>query len=115
MMCVCLIFFFFFKQYTAYELLISDWSSDVCSSDLDFLISPAITLAMWQVHQFPLCPFSRKVRLVLAEKGVAHELVRELPWQRRDEFVVLNPAVQTPVVVNTLNNHVLIDSGAICE
>src|SRR3546814_14978697 len=64
----------------------------------DFLISPAITLAMWQVHQFPLCPFSRKVRLVLADKGVAHELVRELPWQRRDEFVVLNPAVQTQVV-----------------
>src|SRR3546814_12958426 len=26
--------FFFFKQKTAYELLISDWSSDVCSSDL---------------------------------------------------------------------------------
>src|SRR3546814_15675332 len=29
-----LIFFFFFKQKTAYELRISDWSSDVCSSDL---------------------------------------------------------------------------------
>src|SRR3546814_4211355 len=29
-------FFFFFKQKTAYELRISDWSSDVCSSDLDF-------------------------------------------------------------------------------
>src|SRR3546814_5499403 len=28
--------FFFFKQKTAYELLISDWSSDVCSSDLAF-------------------------------------------------------------------------------
>src|SRR3546814_9188242 len=27
-------FFFFFKQKTAYELLLSDWSSDVCSSDL---------------------------------------------------------------------------------
>src|SRR3546814_9697184 len=27
-------FFFFFKQRTAYELRISDWSSDVCSSDL---------------------------------------------------------------------------------
>src|SRR3546814_4799736 len=26
--------FFFFKQRTAYEMLISDWSSDVCSSDL---------------------------------------------------------------------------------
>src|SRR3546814_451019 len=37
-MLVCLIvlyfFFFFFKQKTAYELRISDWSSDVCSSDL---------------------------------------------------------------------------------
>src|SRR3546814_10069928 len=30
-MCAC---FFFFKQKTAYELRISDWSSDVCSSDL---------------------------------------------------------------------------------
>src|SRR3546814_2636221 len=28
--------FFFFKQKTAYELRISDWSSDVCSSDLSF-------------------------------------------------------------------------------
>src|SRR3546814_8521902 len=31
----CLSFFFFFKQKTAYEMRISDWSSDVCSSDLD--------------------------------------------------------------------------------
>src|SRR3546814_2326546 len=34
-MLICLyIVFFFFKQKTAYELRISDWSSDVCSSDL---------------------------------------------------------------------------------
>src|SRR3546814_8036726 len=31
-MCIC--FVFFFKQKTAYEMRISDWSSDVCSSDL---------------------------------------------------------------------------------
>src|SRR3546814_4962415 len=31
---ICLCFFFFFKQKTAYEMRISDWSSDVCSSDL---------------------------------------------------------------------------------
>src|SRR3546814_1358668 len=31
-------FFFFFKQKTAYEMRISDWSSDVCSSDLDDLL-----------------------------------------------------------------------------
>src|SRR3546814_8866123 len=30
----CIYFFFFFKQKTAYEVRISDWSSDVCSSDL---------------------------------------------------------------------------------
>src|SRR3546814_3979763 len=34
---VCSVFFFFFKQKTAYEMRISDWSSDVCSSDLDLL------------------------------------------------------------------------------
>src|SRR3546814_1510585 len=32
--CICF-FFFFFKQKTAYEMRISDWSSDVCSSDLE--------------------------------------------------------------------------------
>src|SRR3546814_9912645 len=31
---VWFVFFFFFKQKTAYEMRISDWSSDVCSSDL---------------------------------------------------------------------------------
>src|SRR3546814_2028576 len=35
MLCVCYcLVFFFFKQKTAYEMRISDWSSDVCSSDL---------------------------------------------------------------------------------
>src|SRR3546814_10362440 len=34
-MCVYLRYVFFFKQKTAYEMRISDWSSDVCSSDLD--------------------------------------------------------------------------------
>src|SRR3546814_2100807 len=38
-LCVFL-YFFFFKQKTAYEMRISDWSSDVCSSDL-----PAAALA----------------------------------------------------------------------
>src|SRR3546814_4473498 len=33
-MCIYVVVFFFFKQKTAYEMRISDWSSDVCSSDL---------------------------------------------------------------------------------
>src|SRR3546814_4554363 len=38
--CVYVIFFFFFKQKTAYEMRISDWSSDVCSSDLATISVP---------------------------------------------------------------------------
>src|SRR3546814_9216664 len=37
-MCVVVFVLFFFKQKTAYEMRISDWSSDVCSSDLYFVI-----------------------------------------------------------------------------
>src|SRR3546814_10375149 len=33
-LCCLVIYFFFFKQKTAYEMRISDWNSDVCSSDL---------------------------------------------------------------------------------
>src|SRR3546814_3597808 len=43
-MCVC--WFFFFKKKTAYEMRISDWSSDVCSSDLPRVVArPAPRLA----------------------------------------------------------------------
>src|SRR3546814_5879972 len=37
---MCLFLFFFFKQKTAYDLRISDWSSDVCSSDLQAAALP---------------------------------------------------------------------------
>ena len=70
---------------------------------------------MWQLYQFPLCPFSRKVRLVLSEKGIAHELVRENPWERRDEFVDLNPAGETPVMVDSEAGVTLIGSQPIVE
>lgn len=70
---------------------------------------------MWQLFQFPLCPFSRKVRLLLAEKGVAYELVRENPWEQREEFFNLNPTGRTPVVRHSERNITLADSRAICE
>jgi glutathione S-transferase len=70
---------------------------------------------MWQLLQFPLCPFSRKVRLVMAEKGVQAELLRENPWERRDEFMDLNPAGETPVLVETERGITLIGSQPIAE
>ena len=68
---------------------------------------------MWQLHQFALCPFSRKIRFQCAEKAVPVELVAELPWDRRDGFMELNPAGQTPVLRD--GTTVLADSGAIAE
>ncbi|MBB4837805.1 MULTISPECIES: glutathione S-transferase family protein [Sphingomonas] len=70
---------------------------------------------MWQLYQFPLCPFSRKVRLLLGEKGVGYEPVRESPWLRRDEFLDLNPTGQVPVMVDDERGVTLIDSQVICE
>jgi glutathione S-transferase len=70
---------------------------------------------MWQLYQFPLCPFSRKVRLLLGEKGVGYDLVRESPWDRRDEFLDMNPAGQVPVMADPKRNILLMDSMAICE
>jgi glutathione S-transferase len=70
---------------------------------------------MWLLYQFPLCPYSRKVRLLLGEKGVGYELVRENPWERRDEFLDLNPAGQTPVLVEAERKITLSYSSAICE
>jgi len=70
---------------------------------------------MWRLYQFPLCPFSRKVRLLMGEKGIAYDLVNEAPWERQDAFLDINPAGTTPVIVEDEKNIVLIDSQAICE
>ena len=53
---------------------------------------------MWRLYQFPLCPFSRKVRLLMSEKQVGYELWRENPWDPSDGFWRLNAAGRTPVL-----------------
>ena len=70
---------------------------------------------MWLLYQFPLCPFSRKIRLLLGEKNVAYDLVREDPWSASDMFFNLNPAGRTPVIVNRDKNIIIPDSRAIAE
>src|SRR3546814_957578 len=57
---VLISFFFFFKQKTAYEMRISDWSSDVCSSDLPIFERPQRREAGWlPVLQRQIDPASR--------------------------------------------------------
>jgi len=61
-----------------------------------------------------LSPFSRKVRIALGEKGLDFDLMAEKVWERREEFLALNPAGQVPVLVET-TGFVVSDSSAICE
>ncbi|APR98313.1 glutathione S-transferase family protein [Wolbachia endosymbiont of Folsomia candida] len=65
------------------------------------------------LYHFPLCPFSRKVRALLKEKKLNCDLVYENPWEKRDEFMEVNPTGQVPVLVD--NSSIITDSNAICE
>jgi glutathione S-transferase len=50
------------------------------------------------LHQ-PLCPLSRYVRLILGEYGIAARLAEDRFWERREEFLLLDPAGVIPVLV----------------
>jgi glutathione S-transferase len=54
---------------------------------------------MATLHHAPLCPHSRFIRIVAAEMGLDLALVEERVWERRREFLILNPAGETPVLV----------------
>ena len=47
----------------------------------------------------PLSPFSRKIRLVMAEKKLEVDLIEEPVWEKRLEFLKLNAAGKVPVLV----------------
>src|SRR3546814_18836224 len=120
---------------------ISDWSSDVCSSDLPTsirsyarpsssaahntfwtltelarpqLVSMANSLppirfhpprirldsaAMRKLYHHWLSPFSRQVRILLKEKGLDFQLEVKQTWERREDFLALNPAALVPVQI----------------
>src|SRR5260221_13896415 len=54
---------------------------------------------MLTLLQHPFCPHSRFVRLGLGEFGLGARLVEERVWERREEFLALNPAGTTPVLL----------------
>ncbi|HVG47352.1 MAG TPA: glutathione S-transferase family protein [Rubellimicrobium sp.] len=68
---------------------------------------------MNRLYHYPLSPYSRKVRLALAEKRIEVELVEERYWEQDLDFLRRNPAGQVPVL--RLNGKTLSDSQAICE
>jgi glutathione S-transferase len=55
---------------------------------------------MLTLFQHPISPLSRYIRLILNEYGVEVRLVEERFWERREEFLLLNPAGEIPVLVS---------------
>ena len=66
------------------------------------------------LYHMPLSPYARKVRLVLAEKRLPFELRLEKVWERRPEYLELNPAGTVPTLVED-SGLVIPDSSVICE
>ncbi len=66
------------------------------------------------LYHLPLSPYARKVRLVLAEKRLPFEMRVEKVWERRAEYLELNPANKVPTLIEE-NGLVVPDSNVICE
>ena len=69
---------------------------------------------MRTLFHLPLCPFSRKLRIAMKEKNIEFELHQERVWQRRPDFLAMNPAAEVPVLVDW-DGTVVADSGVIAE
>ena len=69
---------------------------------------------MRTLYHLWLSPFCRKIRIALAEKGLDFELKAENLWERRADFLAMNPAAEVPVLVED-GGPTLVDSSAICE
>src|SRR3546814_5176719 len=109
----CFVFFvFFFKQKTAYEMRISDWSSDVCSSDLTIMLfrrtalAFAITCALsaqafageaeaqkWIDNEFQPSPLSKDQQLAAMKWFI--EAANKLTEQGVDEVSVVSETITT--------------------
>ena len=69
---------------------------------------------MRKVYHLWLSPFCRTVRIVLAEKNLDFDMQVEKLWERREDFLALNPAGDLPVLVED-DGQILSDAGAIVD
>jgi len=72
-------------------------------------LEPAMTV----LYHAPLCPFSRKVRLTLREKGIDCDPQEERYWEKSADFLRRNPLGKVPVL--RIDGLTLCESMAICE
>jgi glutathione S-transferase len=70
---------------------------------LNFLYS---IVSLFTIYHFSTCPFSRTARICLKEKNQDFDLINESIWEHREEFLRINPAGKTPVLI--IDNHIII-------
>src|SRR3546814_18772286 len=94
----CFVRVFFFKQKTAYEMRISDWSSDVCSSDL----------RIYSVNMCAGCKYPPELRNRASRAGLgsgpreAENPMRIEGDYAKDGYATIRRLVQTEVAANLL-------------
>lgn len=66
------------------------------------------------LYHFWLDPFARKARIALGEKRLAFDLRLEKTWERRADFLVINPAGEVPVLAEP-DGAMIIGHAALCE
>src|SRR3546814_6683319 len=76
--------FFFFKQKTAYEMRISDWSSDVCSSDLEAPQASSVDIVIDAKVREPRADLAQALELELEVDAIVHGApgVRDITTKR---------------------------------
>src|SRR3546814_7617599 len=84
---LCCYVFFFFKQKTAYEMRISDWSSDVCSSDLMTLKEDDEVISLSILHRVGTKQEEREDYLRFAPWKPEKEGEPTMPASRFEELV----------------------------
>lgn len=55
---------------------------------------------MLTLYHHPFCPFSRSVRIAFGEYGLSAEFIEERVWERRREFLIVNPSGALPVLMD---------------
>ena len=54
---------------------------------------------MINFFHYPICPISRQIRVYLKELNLEVDIIKESYWERREEFVKINPASTVPVII----------------
>src|SRR3546814_1358361 len=102
----CGFVFFFFKQKTAYEMRISDWSSDVCSSDLFGVLGSALAVGSLSGALLAARRTRVRLRLLVAAAvafGVAEIVAGVLPSYVAFMLFVLLIGLSTITLLNSAN------------